>query len=316
MVLPIIFAIDDNVVVPCGVTIASLLHNAKDETVYEIYILYNGSNLSSNNRNQLLKAFDNHDKSSLRFIDVGDAFRDTPLHSNNHITTATYYRLLIPTLFPQFEKVIYSDVDIIFQRDLSELMDNPFPDNELLAAVPDLTINYQYFFKSSLPYKVGKTEQTYVNAGFLVLNLSQMRKEGIVKNFEEQCQKGHAENDQDVLNVVCDGRVNWIDNLYNFQTNHFANYMWNKKNEDLTFSQLLSKGTLHYTGPHKPWNSLECVASDAWWHYYRESPFYEDAIYFKQQYEQIESYRNNFSKKSNVQLLCRILVNIKRYFLK
>ncbi len=47
--VPIVFATDDNMVIPCGVTITSLLMNADKNTFYTIYILYDAGRLKSNN---------------------------------------------------------------------------------------------------------------------------------------------------------------------------------------------------------------------------------------------------------------------------
>ena len=311
MTIPIVFAIDNNVVMQCGVTITSLLLNAKADTFYDIYILCNQARLAVEGRKKLKDAFNESPQCKIDFVDVGEAFKAVPLQTNGHITVATYYRLLIPTLFPQFDKVMYADIDLVVQRDLSDLFNSVFPNGELVAAVPDQTIDYKHYFHSTLPYSINKTEKTYFNAGFLVMNLERMREEDIVKTFIKQTENNHAENDQDVLNVVCDERTQWIDNVYNFQPNHFANYLWGESDSQLLFSRLFSEGTLHYTGPHKPWNSLECVAADAWWHYYRMSPFYDDMFYFKRQFDQIESFRNDFKNKTNKQLLMRTMVNIK-----
>ena len=87
--------------------------------------------------------------------------------------------------------------------------------------------------------------------------------------------------------------------------------LWRKDKSVIGFDRLFKKATLHYTGKLKPWNSLECVASDTWWHYYKMSPFYDDMVYFKRQYDQIESHKNDFREKSNNQLLTRVMVNIK-----
>lgn len=309
--VPVIFAIDSNVVMQCGVTITSLLKNACPETFYEVFVLCNHTQLKEGDRKKLQDAFADSDQVSISFKDVGDSFKDTPLKTNGHITLATYYRLLIPELFPQFDKVIYADIDMIFQRDLSDLLETSFPDNELVAAVWDLSIGGKHFFKSDLPHRIGKSEKDYFNAGFLVMNLSQMRKENTMDEFLKQTENSHTENDQDVLNIVCKDRTQWLDNTYNFQTNHFSSYMWRKKRGDLSFSRFFRQATLHYTGPYKPWNSTECIAYDTWWHYYKQSPFYDDEVYFRRQQEQIEISRNDFRKKSNGQLFRRILVNIK-----
>ena len=280
------------IVVPFGVTVTSLLLNAKSDTFYDIYVLHDEKSLPVEACNKLECAFsDRH--CNLSFVNVGDAYFDTNLNSNGHITRATYYRLLIPSLFPQFEKVLYADVDMIMQQDLSDMFSDSCQNNELVAAVLDLSINGEFYFASELPAKIGKSPRDYFNAGFLVMNLSQMRAEGTQEEFHKVLDSNVlAENDQDVLNIVCNDRVQWLPSLFNFQTNHFSNYMWGREKPTIDFSELLKKATLHYTGPYKPWNSIQCISADVWWHYYKQSAFYD--------------YHNKETKKLIVHLLGRL----------
>ena len=298
---------------PCGVTITSLLKNAKADTFYDIYILCNQSKLDVIGRKELNDAFANSSQCRITFVDVslGEDFKETDWQTTGHLTTAAFYRLAIPLLFPQFGKVIYADVDMIFQQDLSELFVNSLQQQELIAAVLDLAIDDKYYFQSKLPSMIGKSVKDYFNSGFLVMNLKQMREENIVEQFNEHAKIRYDQNDQDVLNVVCSGRVQILPVLYNFQMNHFASFMWGRTSADIHFGELFKYATLHYTGKFKPWNSLECVASDTWWHYYKMSPFYDDVVYFKRQYDLIESHKNDYRVKSNNQLLTRVMVNIK-----
>lgn len=307
--IPIIFAIDNNVVMQCGVTITSLLHNAMADTAYDIYVLCNPDKLPEASRDVLRSAFKDNNKCMVSFVDVGDAFDGLEV-MNGHVA-ATYYRLAMPLLFPQFDKVLYADIDMVFQQDLCKLYQDSLPKGEWIAAVLDLAIDDKYYFKSTMPARIGKSVKDYFNAGFLVMNLKQMREEGLVDEFNRHAKIKYEMNDQDVLNVVCDGHVQLLPSLYNFQLNHFANYMWGRQTLGLQFGDLFKCATLHYTGKNKPWNSLECVAYDTWWHYYKMSPFYDDRFYFMRQYNQIEAYRNDFRNKTNKQLFTRILVNWK-----
>lgn len=313
MNIPIIFAIDDNVVIPCGVTIASLLANAKADTFYDIHILYDTKFLSRSNRIYLATSFVNTQQCHLTFDEVRQRYEKIKIEG--HITETAFFRLNIPSLFPQYNKVIYSDVDIIFQQDLLELYLNSCPSNEMFAAVADLTIN-DYCFNSSLPTSVGLSTMEYINSGFLVMNLKQMREENVEKLFAEHAKKNYPQNDQDVLNVVCKDRVQLLPSIFNFQTNHFVNYMWGRQQTEIDFSEIMQKGTLHYTGPHKPWLSQECALADAWWHYYRQSPVFDASFYFNHLQNQIETCRNDFRKKTAWQLLIRAMVNVKHIIFK
>lgn len=311
--IPIIFAVDNNVVVPCGVAITSLLMNAKPDTFYDIYILYEKETLLEQSRSRIEEGFSSADNCHITFVDVGDAYSDVP--SMQRVTKATYYRLLIPSLFPQYEKVIYSDIDIVFQQDLSELYETSFPNNELIAAVLDLAIDDKFYFKSNLPSKIGKTVKDYFNAGFLLMNLKQLREENKVEEFNRLSKQKFDQNDQDVLNIVCNGRVQWLPSMYNFQTNHYANYMWGRKQSDIDFSEMMKHATLHYTFRNKPWCSLDCSLDDTWWHYYRLSPMFDNAFYFKRQYDQIEAVRNDYHNKKTKTLLIHLMGRVKRFLL-
>lgn len=310
-VIPIVFAIDNNVVMQCGVTITSLLMNAEAGTFYEIYILCNQSQLMDENKKVLQLAFAGEKGCKVSFVDVGESFKESEGLAEGHITTATYFRLAIPALFPQFDKVIYADIDMIFQQDLSELYQSSLPHEELVAAVLDLAIDDKYYFMSELPTRIGKSEKDYFNAGFLVMNLEQMRKADVQEELTRHAKIKYDMNDQDVLNIVCNGKVQMLPSVYNFQPEHFANFIWGKDKSEISFDGLFKRATLHYTGAYKPWNSLECVAGDTWWHYYKMSPFYDDMVYFRRQYDQIESHKNDFRSKTNKQLLTRVMVNIK-----
>ena len=311
--IPIIFAIDNNVVMQCGVTITSLLYNAKPDTHYSIYILCNKKQLNVENRNLLLLAFKNNEKCTISFVDVGNNYDNSDIKVNDHITHATYYRLAIPILFPQYEKVIYADIDMIFQQDLAYIYENSIRNNELVAAVLDLAIDDKYYFDSHLPNNIGKTVYDYFNAGFLIMNLKLMRNENIPELFNSHLHIKYDQNDQDILNIVCKGRVQLLPSKYNFQLNHYSNYMWNRTQSDIDFAPLFKVGTLHYTFRNKPWNSLDAIAYDTWWYYYKLSPFFDNNVYFKRQYEQIEAYRNDCKNKTIYQLFLRILVKLKNY---
>ena len=314
MTIPIVFAIDKNVVVPCAVTITSLLLNASPETRYEIFILCEEASLPEKDRQVLLDAFADCPQGSIRFIDVGKAFSDVP--EMKRVTKATYYRLLIPELFPQYDKVIYSDIDIVFQQDLGTLFTTAFPNNELVAAVLDLAINREYYFRSALPKNVGKSVKNYFNAGFLLMNTKRLREEGVVDEFKKLSKNKYTQNDQDILNIVCDGRVQWLDSMYNFQTNHYTNYMWGRKKSEIDFNELVKKATLHYTFRNKPWCSLECSLADAWWHYYRLSPVFDNQFYFDRQYAVIQASKNDYHQASAKGLFIHLLGRIKKTFLK
>jgi lipopolysaccharide biosynthesis glycosyltransferase len=148
------------------------------------------------------------------------------------------------------------------------------------------------------------------------MNLKAMRENNVQDLFRPHLSKKYEQNDQDILNIVCKGHVEIIPRFDNFQVDHFMHYLWGRKDPVVCFMDLFRTSTLHYTGTKKPWKSLECVASDTWWHYYKKSSFYEDSFYFKHQQDQIKIVRNDYHNRTNKQLFLRILANIKHRILK
>ena len=228
MTVPIVFAIDQNVVMQCGVTMTSLFLNAGKDTFYDVYILHDKSKLGVDSQQRLQKAFPSRDRYRISFVDVGNTFSDSEGLATGHITTATYFRLAIPALFPQFDKVIYSDIDIVFQQDLSRLYTDSLQQGELLAAALDLSIDREHYFNSKMVTSIGKSASDYFNAGFLVMNLAEMRKGDFLSQVAKHSKIKYEQNDQDVLNILCNGRVQYLPSAYNFQPSHYAGYMWRR----------------------------------------------------------------------------------------
>ena len=78
-IIPIIFAIDNNVVVQCGVTITSLLLNAKEDTRYNVFVLYEKHKLPESSRNRLTDAFHDCNQCTLSFVEVHDDYSDVSI---------------------------------------------------------------------------------------------------------------------------------------------------------------------------------------------------------------------------------------------
>lgn len=310
-IVPIIFAIDKNVVMPCGVTLTSLLINARFDTFYDVYILYNSSSLNSDDIHKLERIKNIYSNCSLTFRDVGNIFQSISV--SGHMTVETYYRILIPDLFSQFDKVIYADIDLIFQQDLFDIYSSSLENSEYIAAVLDLVLVEQNYAESDLPQLINSTPYDYVNAGFLIMNLELLRNESIKNEFAKHLKIKYNQNDQDIINIVCRNRIEKLPQEFNFQLSHFVNFYWGKTevNDLPTFKELFSKGTLHYTGPNKPWNSLNCLCADTWWYYYKRSVFYNDKYYFEHQQSIHEAIRRDIKKTSIKKILLHLLSRLK-----
>ena len=274
--VPIAFAFDNNLVFPACVCLSSLMMNAKENTFYDIFILYSEHEQLDCEKLDKLPSF--YSNCSITYVKVGNAFDDG--FEIRGITKATYYRLLIPQLISKYDKIIYADVDIIFRSDLTEVYDINL-DNEYVAATYDLGMILSCDGQKYLR-KIGLTSMQYMQAGFILLNAKKIREDNLITQFTTLYKNNYKFQDQDILNITCLKRHKLLPFKYNMTD--YVNYYIRHKHEyfkDISQEEIddaLEKGTIHYNG-HKPWKKY-CVNFDIWWEYYRKSPFFDEKFYF------------------------------------
>ena len=171
---------------------------------------------------------------------------------------ATWYRIFLPDLLPDVEKVIYLDADCIVFDSLARLAENPMK-NDLVAAVTNV-------FQADHVGRVAGLgiagEHVYFNAGVLILDLDGMRRErtgDALKRYSVENAERLVWRDQDALNVVLGERRTAL------------HPRWNLMNSILVFPSarevfgegaveeaLADPGIRHFEGPsaNKPWHYL------------------------------------------------------------
>ena len=192
--IPIAFAFDNNLVLRACVCISSLMMHAKEGTFYDIYILHSEHEQLKHEELDQLPSF--YPNCRIQYRTVGNVF-DKAFEIRG-ITTPAYYRLLIPELIPEYDKVIYSDVDIIFRMDLSELYSVDLGDN-YIAATLDLGLNLGEdgikYIKSIPEFHIGE----YLQSGLIVLNNQSILKDNKVEYFKSLARRDFKYQDQDIL---------------------------------------------------------------------------------------------------------------------
>lgn len=275
--IPIVFAFDNNLIEAAGVCFTSLLLNAKEDTFYEISVMHSPS--IKLREEELQKITDTFPNCSLQFVAVDESFESA--FEIRHVTKATYYRLLIPDLFPKYDKVIYSDVDIIFRMDLQEVYFQDMGDNYVAGA---LDIGMNSFEKEYVEHLGNVKLWDYIQAGFMIFNLKKMREDGLVAKFKAEAANNHTYQDQDVVNMVCAGKKMILPPCWNVNDCSYIQFLsdkpvlpdWITKDH---IARALREGTMHYSG-YKPWQRYS-LAFDLWWEYYRKSPFFDEHRYYK-----------------------------------
>lgn len=308
-IIPIAFAFDNNLILPACVCISSLMKNAKEDTFYDIFILHSAHvSLKKEELDKLAKYYKN---CRIQYRQVDNTF-DSAFEIRG-ITSATYYRLLIPELIPEYDKIIYADVDIIFRMDLSSLYNSDLGDNYIAATLElgmNLTEDGKRYINSMKELSLGK----YIQAGFIILNSKVLKDENIVSDFKKWSNKKLRFQDQDILNIVCSGRIHYLSLEYNMTD--YSYYFAIRKPElisDLfsndTIDFAVNHGNIHFNG-HKPWKKYS-VNFDIWWEYYRKSPLFNQKFYFEFFYKRLNEL-DQLSLWKRMKILIRYFVYGKR----
>lgn len=288
MTIPIVFAFDKNLVMPACVCISSLLMNAKKDTSYDIFILHPAN--QSMAQTDLVKLPEYYDNCKLTFRLVGNEFDNA--FEIRGITTPAYYRLLIPEIIPEYDKILYSDVDVIFRNDLTEIFEETDMTDYCFAGVKSLA-QFVPSYKKYYEKEIGINPDDIIYSGNLIINSEEIRKKNFVNKFRELSKNKYMFQDMDILNIACQGKIKYLEPDFCFTT--FINQLavedfekltsiWNKESIERAFAS----GIVHYNG-NKPWKDF-CINFDIWWEYYRKSPFFDEKFYFDFFYRKVNDY--------------------------
>lgn len=195
----------------------------------------------------------------------------------------------------QYQKVLYLDCDLIVRADLAELYDVDLKKN-LLGAVrdPDFTGQLNIPGFDTMEYCVEtmkmRNPYDYFQAGVLVLNIVEMRKITTVEKLLDIAEQNlYRYSDQDILNILCEGRVTYLDMAWNHI--HDCNRERIKNTVEWAPAQIRdaymearkAPKIIHYAGFVKPWISPREEFSEDFWAAARETVFYELLIYHMQE---------------------------------
>ena len=178
--IPIVFAFDNNLILPACVCISSLLMNAHKDTFYDIFILH--SMKEKLKREDLDRIPQYYKNCRIQYRLVDNTF-DSAFEIRG-ITKPTYYRLLIPELIPEYDKIVYSDVDIVFRMDLTELYQINL-DAYYLAATKDLGINFSKSGIQHIASVKNLVQGEYLQAGFIIMNCKNIRRDKLTERFRK-----------------------------------------------------------------------------------------------------------------------------------
>ena len=279
--IPIFFAVDDEYIPFLGVTIQSILENKSENYLYKLHILY--TRIKKENIDKIKKLQTSN--LTIEFVDLNyyiDSIKDK-LYTRDYYSKATYFRLFLPNLYNQYDKVLYLDSDIVLNKDVAQLY-NINIGNNLVGAIPDEIVGFTPIFREYVERVVGcQTYKHYFNAGVLVMNLKEMRKFKFQEKFLYLLEKVtySVAQDQDYLNRICKGRVHYID------------ITWNKMPIIRKSINPRDIKLVHYNFAHKPWHYETVMYEDFFWKYAEKTEFISNIREAQKAYTEEEKKEDN-----------------------
>ena len=177
--------------------------------------------LSNNIDEENIKHIKEHiprDKGELKIYDISDIACRLKIDVPETIAISSYSRLFLSSLLNEdIDKVIYMDVDAIVWGSLRDLWCLDLDDNHIAGVLDDVAL----YAKKAIGLK---NNDAYVNAGFLLINLKQWRKENVESKILDYliAHNGNVfHHDQGLINAVCNRKMILPVN-YNMVTNFFV----------------------------------------------------------------------------------------------
>ena len=240
----------------------SLLKNCDTKRMYDIIILH----------------MEKEGNVSVRFISMAQYEKKVEYDVGVYYSIETNYRLfLFGEMFAKYDKILYLDCDLIVEGDISKLYDIELGNCEVAAVRSEdfrlLSKTKSPIFLEGYPYNVDnyRTEALgmQVPENYLKKTRQRINQEQV---FEILHRHNYKYNDQDVLNILFDGRVKVMDCRWNYMTYIPEQIAKENVNNRKLYEDLYREKPciIHYTSAEKPWNTETKVLGDRYWKYRNE----------------------------------------------
>lgn len=264
------FAVDASRLPFLGVTIKSIVSAANSKRIYNIYILHTGVDAKKQKR---IKA-DLPLNFNLEFVDMKDELQqeECKILQNYGQAKSKFFKIFIANKFPNLDKALYLDADLVVLEDISKLYDTNIKD-KLVGAVMDLSVENSRKDTEEIAKAYDIDASRYFNTGVLLMNLKQMRKTKFQQKYLKTLQDLDSviDPEQDCFNVVCKYQVCYVD------------FYWNVMPiEDVCPDDEVK--LIHYNRLWKPWICEKTKYSKQFWDAAFGSQYYEDVLNIKLKY--------------------------------
>ena len=267
--IPVFFAVDDRYAPFLCVALRSMLANADRRYFYRIHVLT--TSLSEESKQRL--RCEETENAHISFDDISRevARISHHLHMRDYYSAATYYRIFIGSMYPQYDRVLYFDSDLVFCGDIAKMYHTDIGPC-LIGAVADDVLPMEPVFGDYVEAVLGVPRERYFNAGILLIDLARYRATRMEERFISLLRRRRftVAQDQDYLNVLAKNAVYYFDGA------------WNRSAAPCHEGQ--KAHIIHYKMNWKPWHHDGVSFKQIFWQYADACAFAEDIRTIKQNY--------------------------------
>ena len=265
----LLFCFDQNYQQHFGVAITSVLLNNLSSH-FDVHII---TNFMEEKLKQKLDTLSKNYKCSFHFYIINNLEKINKLKIYDHVSNATYYRLIMAEILPKhIDKILYLDSDVVVISPLEELYN----------------IDLENYFIAASGFSGTLVKSKGFNSGVMVVNLEKWRNEQIstkVIDFATQNRNKLPYHDQSALNRVIKQNYLIIDRKWNFQVDLSPRKI-QKPDDNIA---LKNARIIHYIGSSKPWyfwisdqrkNIYELYLKKSLWSTSKLQMIFQQTVYF------------------------------------
>lgn len=279
-IVPVFFSVDENYAPYLSTALASLIEHTSENYQYNLHVVHH--NLTRRSLRKIQKLALGRENVNIIMTEMqetlsGISDRKSTQLKADYFTPTIYYRIFLPEMFPQYDKGVYLDSDIIVNDDIAKLFETDLNGN-LVAATVDMSTQGDELLCKYFDEVVGVKHDKYFNSGVLVIDFEKFREEEFCEHFLYLLNKYDFDTvapDQDYLNAMCAGRVEYLDAAWNAMPTPDHHPMKSPK-------------IVHYNLFFKPWHYDGTDYEELFWEYAKYSAFSKA----------IEKEKRSFSKKN------------------
>lgn len=313
-----------------GVLIKSIVSTASFRNNYDIYILQ--KDITPANKLLLNRLITDVTNIRIHFVNINaymslvdEGLRDL---LNTSPYELDYYKFVIPTVFSEFNKILYlhadtlviSDVAELYKQELDDKMLGGCEDTQLTIAVNDYQDKHNALTQTYYHQIFGnKKVCTCVQDSVLLMDLAKIRSNNAMQTcfniIKHQQLQWHG---KDLLNLTFDGQIKFLKLEWNLSVQSI-NFALDTLVSVSTYKNYIGASArpslINFAGGKMPWESITVPYSDYFWRVAINTPFYGelmDRLQYKAVFQDISKLEKTVRQIKKYRLLSKITFGKKK----